>query len=1213
MKKRNHVPLFLTVSLLLSVFISRSQSVVSVGSGSYASSVPAAENVNTDNSPVYMLPGITDPVPTNDWWTPLILQNMYGSTQYHLWAHPLDFAVDNSGLLFYFPTEWSGGNDMNKQMVLPSPLHIGGAGFTPSSERVRSWGDWTVSFRLQENAAKYADVTIGHGLPLAWIEYTGISSGQVAIDASASYYAESGALSFPFTGDHFGFLWQGRNYALFSPAGTVFSLSNGVITAAFSGTDHYLIVAALSGASDLSTFYQYAYAIPRNSTVGWNYNESAGALTTTWNISTQALRGTNTQVIQGFLPHQYKYTTLGFGLNGINYASARGQVRCAAGNNFQVTYPFNGALSHLPAPEVLPGKQNGYDPSVLNNYINTFATGDVLLGENNTYGSGKSLTKFADFIANASVLGNTSQVTLQSKLKTALTNWLTYTPGEPNTYYSYLPNFKALMGFDVGYGSEQFNDHHFHYGYHVYAAGILGLHDQDFIGKYGEMAKLVAKEYANWDRNDKRFPFLRTFDPWEGHSWANGGYGMNPPIGNNQESSSEAMMSWTGLIQLGLATGDADMTSAGVFGYVSEAAAANEYWFNRDNENFPSSYGAPGKIACIVGGCNIEYQTFFGLNPIYVHAIQYIPVMPSSYYLVQHDKFSAAQTEFDFLRSRSVSQGYGDIGSWGTEWDNLALRYASLFNPEWAAANQAVLGTDAGEAGLSYYAIHSNRALGKWQSGYHIGATNSGVFYNTDLNRFTYCAFNPTAAAKTYTVYQGAGPIGTITVPARSFFSTHTLNGSGNQPPVVNITSPTGSTGYTAPATITINASASDADGTVKKVVFFNGDVMLATDSSAPYSYTWTNVPAGGYVITARATDDSGLTGVSAAVNLTVTATTSPNLALNKPTTVSSVENASYPGSAAVDGNAGSTRWSSAFSDPQWIYVDLGAVYSINEVRVRWEDAYGSNYLVQLSSDAVNWTTLRAVSGNTTLVNDFTGLTGNGRYVRIYGSVRGTVYGYSIYELEVYGVPASGTCTGAAVNGDYTYQVSSSGNTVNWVFVPQSPIAGSTLSIIYINTGSGYAGYTMTGQGSNFIFSQAESAGAALSFYFTYRVGATTTERNSMANPHSYTVGTSCSGSLAGAGAGIHAVSGAATQQAKQTRPGSADGGLLIFPNPVSGMLTIHGYEGGRARIVDLTGREVMKLMQVNASINVSALPPGIYTLMLINNERVITRSFVKK
>lgn len=129
------------------------------------------------------------------------------------------------------------------------------------------------------------------------------------------------------------------------------------------------------------------------------------------------------------------------------------------------------------------------------------------------------------------------------------------------------------------------------------------------------------------------------------------------------------------------------------------------------------------------------------------------------------------------------------------------------------------------------------------------------------------------------------------------------------------------------------------------------------------------------------------------------------NLASGKPVTVSSTETnttTSVVASNVTDGNYG-TRWSSAYADPQWVYVDLGATYDISRVKITWEAAYATAYEIQVSANATDWTTIKTVTGNTTLTNDVTGLTGNGRYVRIYGTARATTYGYSVYELEVYG------------------------------------------------------------------------------------------------------------------------------------------------------------------------------------------------------------------
>jgi beta-glucanase (GH16 family) len=208
--------------------------------------------------------------------------------------------------------------------------------------------------------------------------------------------------------------------------------------------------------------------------------------------------------------------------------------------------------------------------------------------------------------------------------------------------------------------------------------------------------------------------------------------------------------------------------------------------------------------------------------------------------------------------------------------------------------------------------------------------------------------------------------------------------------------------------TVTINGAGTDPGGSISAYAWtrMSGPNTPTLTNANTANLTASGLIAGTYVFRLTVTDNGGLTA-SDDVNVIVGTSTSLNLALNRPTTVSSTEAAGTPGSGAVDGNT-ATRWSSAFSDPQWIYVDLGANYNVNRVKITWEAAYGRDYQVQRATAAAGpWTTMRTVTGNTALVNDQTGLTGTGRYIRIYGTARATAWGYSIYELEVYGTSAA--------------------------------------------------------------------------------------------------------------------------------------------------------------------------------------------------------------
>lgn len=124
-------------------------------------------------------------------------------------------------------------------------------------------------------------------------------------------------------------------------------------------------------------------------------------------------------------------------------------------------------------------------------------------------------------------------------------------------------------------------------------------------------------------------------------------------------------------------------------------------------------------------------------------------------------------------------------------------------------------------------------------------------------------------------------------------------------------------------------------------------------------------------------------------------------LSQGRPTTASSLENASFPASNATDGNP-ATRWSSAFADPQWIQVDLGATATISSVTLSWEAAFGRAFQLQTSTDGTTWTTIFATTTGTGGVQNLT-VSGTGRFVRMNGTARGTQFGYSLFEFQVFG------------------------------------------------------------------------------------------------------------------------------------------------------------------------------------------------------------------
>jgi hypothetical protein len=196
------------------------------------------------------------------------------------------------------------------------------------------------------------------------------------------------------------------------------------------------------------------------------------------------------------------------------------------------------------------------------------------------------------------------------------------------------------------------------------------------------------------------------------------------------------------------------------------------------------------------------------------------------------------------------------------------------------------------------------------------------------------------------------------------------------------------------PAGLSINSSTGLISGTPTAAGTSNVTVSAAdsTGASGSTSFTWTVTSSGG-----------GGCGTT-------------NLALNKTATASSLENAGFTAGAAVDGNTG-TRWSSAFSDPQWLEVDLGSTQNICQVVLNWETAYATAFQIQTSTDNTNWTSIYSTTTGTGGVQTLN-VTGSGRYIRMYGTARATQYGYSLWEFSVYGTGSGGGCgtTNIALN-----------------------------------------------------------------------------------------------------------------------------------------------------------------------------------------------------
>jgi hypothetical protein len=243
---------------------------------------------------------------------------------------------------------------------------------------------------------------------------------------------------------------------------------------------------------------------------------------------------------------------------------------------------------------------------------------------------------------------------------------------------------------------------------------------------------------------------------------------------------------------------------------------------------------------------------------------------------------------------------------------------------------------------------------------------------------------------------------------------------AANDPPTI---SGTPATSGVAGSTYSFQPAATDADGDSLTFSITNKP-SWASFSSSTGQLSGTPATSGSYSNIVISVSDGQASANLPAFSIDVLSSTSGNLALGKPVVASSVDSPDDQASYAVDGDT-SSRWSSWYSDPQWIYVDLGATYAIDQVVLNWhEAAYGSGYDIQVSDDAQNWVTVFAESNGDGGIDDISFAPVSARYVRLLGLQRGTGWGYSLWEFEVYGASTTAQSSGTTSSG-----TSSSGTT----------------------------------------------------------------------------------------------------------------------------------------------------------------------------------------
>lgn len=795
---------------------------VQVGLGSYSTSLPPGEvgprTFAGQNATPKVSSSFAQPVQTNDFWSSLIYSFFGDQHSNILYAQPLNAKAVTNGLqLGYTDTHLFVANDYLYPFA--HQLTVGVSGLTTSRTTTEAYGDWTVTARW-ESGTRSMEATLGHGLPYVFFRLAGGDAVLTPAQTPTIWFQD---------GEVLGLTIHGKHYGVFAPTGATWT-GTSTLQSDLNGGD-YLSVALLPDDSPetLALFKKHAYAFVVDSRVDWDYNETTATVTSTYAYETMLMETAADyadETMTALYRHQWLHTNAP--MTGHTYASPRGTMKLHAGNAFTTELRYGGVLPTLP-------DRGDYNRDDLLAFVQAAASETLPIS--GTYENGKAMGRFSHLVHIADQLGATTERDhFLAEIKERLEDWFTVGGAQE---YSYNATWDVLTGYPSGFGADdQINDHHFHASYAIWSAATVAQYDSAWAAQenWGGMVNLLVRDANSWDRTDDRFPFLRTFDAYAGHSWA-AGHG-DFAEGNNQESSSESMHFAGAAILWGEATNQPEIRDLGVFLYATEASAVEHYWFDVDEAVFPADY--PHVAIGMVWGGKGVHSTWFGADPEFIHGINILPITSASLYLGRHPDY--VTTNYDEIVAERSGQP--------VVWKDILWEYLALADPDQALAyyyaDRNYEPFDGESRAHTLHWLFNMKKMGHVDTTVFADTPTYAVFKDGNGDR-TYVAYNAGSTERTVTFTDGQ----TLAVPPRSTQSFTTAEENPDAPVALLFADRTRGK---APLTVDFEGSKSFDRQSSDLSYLWTFDT-LGTATSADTAFTFTE--PGTYTVTLAVTNTS--------------------------------------------------------------------------------------------------------------------------------------------------------------------------------------------------------------------------------------------------------------------------------------------------------------------------------------------------------------------
>ena len=554
--------------------------------------------------------------PTNKWFSGLV----FGDTAQPVFPLPLTFGVDGKGFSFGLPTVTT--TEKNIMGGYAPIIQIGTGANT--TWQVTGYDELSVTLTGTSGGKPVGTVLIAEGSP--FVTFT-----------AAEDTALTTNLPFAAAGDAYSVQGGASSYGLVTKA----KVSGGTVTVAKGQTATWF---AVPDGGSLEAMVPLA-ADPVKSTAA-EY-QVGDKVTTTLTYTTAG--GGSTAFAA--MPHQ-QGTLTGAGEPMGTYASAYGTLKLYGGNKLTWTDELLAARTGLDLSKLTDAEKAEVATAVKSDVAEAGAY------PADTYFGGKALYRDAQLMQIARQVGADDVADkLKQQVTDELVKWTDPKGCETRDAFCFFYDTtnKGIVGQTPSFGSDEFNDHHFHYGYFLYAAGVLAADDPELAKKLAPVMDLVAADIATSPTNEY-FVSRRNFDSYASHSWASGTVPFAD--GNNQESASEAVTAYAGLTLWAKASGNKDLEVEASWMHALEGASAQAYWTNFNLAD-PVYQGFTHKVMPLNWGGKRDYATWFSAEPAAALAILLIPVSPSSDQL-KGDAARISENVTEGIGSKGFDQQYGD-------------------------------------------------------------------------------------------------------------------------------------------------------------------------------------------------------------------------------------------------------------------------------------------------------------------------------------------------------------------------------------------------------------------------------------------------------------------------------------------------------------------------------------------------------------------------